>query len=149
MFGTPGETRCICANRRRYWFRRGPTRRAIVPRTIALNCSSLLGCNRKSTPMTGCFFCLAPPARLELTTLRLGGARSLQVSYGGIFSCVWIFYSNNSLLSRKCGTFFSDPGIYCCSSLWKGAENMTEHTDPNMDLDDLIFNKEDGGPSER
>ena len=29
---------------------------------------------------------VAPPARLELTTLRLGGARSIQVSYGGIFS---------------------------------------------------------------
>ena len=29
---------------------------------------------------------LAPPARLELTTLRLGGARSIQVSYGGISS---------------------------------------------------------------
>ncbi len=27
---------------------------------------------------------LAPPARLELTTLRLGGARSILVSYGGI-----------------------------------------------------------------
>lgn len=27
---------------------------------------------------------LAPPARLELTTLRLGGARSIQVSYGGL-----------------------------------------------------------------
>ena len=29
---------------------------------------------------------LAPPARLELTTLRLGGARSIQVSYGGIYN---------------------------------------------------------------
>ena len=28
--------------------------------------------------------CMAPPARLELTTLRLGGVRSIQVSYGGI-----------------------------------------------------------------
>ena len=27
---------------------------------------------------------MAPPARLELTTLRLGGVRSIQVSYGGI-----------------------------------------------------------------
>ena len=27
---------------------------------------------------------LAPPARLELTTLRLGGVRSIQVSYGDI-----------------------------------------------------------------
>ena len=28
---------------------------------------------------------LAPPARLELTTLRLGGVRSIQVSYGGVY----------------------------------------------------------------
>ena len=27
---------------------------------------------------------LAPPARLELTTSRLGGVRSIQVSYGGV-----------------------------------------------------------------
>ena len=27
---------------------------------------------------------LAPPARLELTTLRLGGVRSIQVSYRGM-----------------------------------------------------------------
>ena len=32
---------------------------------------------------------LAPPARLELTTSRLGGVRSIQVSYGGM-----LIYSN-------------------------------------------------------
>ena len=32
---------------------------------------------------------LAPPARLELTTLRLGGARSIQVSYGGVYAVLY------------------------------------------------------------
>ena len=31
---------------------------------------------------------MAPPARLELTTLRLGGVRSIQVSYGGVCSSI-------------------------------------------------------------
>ena len=39
---------------------------------------------------------LAPPARLELTTLRLGGVRSVQVSYGGLCKYYSIFR-----LSRK------------------------------------------------
>lgn len=34
---------------------------------------------------------LAPPARLELTTLRLGGVRSVQVSYGGLYKNYSIF----------------------------------------------------------
>ena len=41
-------------------------------------------------PLWGSF--LAPPARLELTTLRLGGARSIQVSYGGIFQDILTEY---------------------------------------------------------
>ena len=41
---------------------------------------------------------MAPPARLELTTLRLGGARSIQVSYGGLFA--HIFYLRIIQLSR-------------------------------------------------
>ena len=37
---------------------------------------------------------MAPPARLELTTLRLGGVRSIQVSYGGMREyCTQIFLS--------------------------------------------------------
>ena len=32
------------------------------------------------------FLNLAPPARLELTTSRLGGVRSIQVSYGGVLT---------------------------------------------------------------
>ena len=39
---------------------------------------------------------LAPPARLELTTLRLGGARSIPVSYGGILK----YYSGRMRLCQ-------------------------------------------------
>jgi hypothetical protein len=31
----------------------------------------------------------------------------------------------------------------------KGAMNMRENDDPNVDLDDLIFDEDAGGPSER
>ena len=52
------------------------------PRRILLFES--LGGKNKSTP-EGVLLFLAPPARLELTTLRLGGVRSIQVSYGGVY----------------------------------------------------------------
>ena len=45
---------------------------------------------RKKSPLPiGRGLFLAPPARLELTTLRLGGVRSILVSYGGIL-CLFI-----------------------------------------------------------
>ena len=51
---------------------------------------------------------LAPPARLELTTLRLGGVRSIQVSYGGMME----LYSKNFRVSTEFGDFFAGDGIY-------------------------------------
>lgn len=35
------------------------------------------------------------------------------------------------------------------SSLWKGVIVMRESDDPRADLDDLIFDEDAGGPSER
>ena len=94
---------------------------------------------------------MAPPARLELTTLRLGGARSIQVSYGGILTQfnVHIFYSKNKLLSRKSGTFFIDINIYCYVVFFRGGISMRESTSPNDDLEDLLFDPDAGGPSQR
>ena len=57
---------------------------------------------------------MAPPARLELTTLRLGGARSIQVSYGGILK---LLYPKIFGMSIPGWTFFPGGGIYwkeCC-----------------------------------
>ena len=94
---------------------------------------------------------MAPPARLELTTLRLGGARSIQVSYGGMLPQfrVYIFYSKYCDLSRKSGTFFGISSIYCYIVILKGEITMRETNDPNADLDDLLFEPDDGGPSQR
>ena len=50
---------------------------------------------------------------------------------------------------RKFGTFFSAVIIYWPGVFLKGAKTMPDCTDPWGDLDDFIFDKEDGGPSER
>lgn len=60
-----------------------------------------------------------------------------------------IYYPNNSELSRKNGTLFGCYRIYCPVDHWKGAVNVRENDDPNVDLDDLIFDEDAGGPSER
>ena len=89
---------------------------------------------------------MAPPARLELTTLRLGGARSIQVSYGGVTMLLYpkIFWM--SILSED---FFPVWHIYWKECLWKGGLDMWNEGAENQDLDDLIFEEDDGGPSER
>ena len=89
---------------------------------------------------------LAPPARLELTTLRLGGVRSIQVSYGGMSMKLAegnnrlrlfegagsaadgaagfagkhteVLYRKKLCLSINCGTFFSSKRIYCPVSVF-------------------------------
>ena len=62
---------------------------------------------------------------------------------------VHIFYSKNRVLSRKSGTFFGSNSIYCYIVILKGATTMRESNDPNADLDDLLFEPDDGGPSQR
>lgn len=45
--------------------------------------------------------------------------------------------------------FFHTSGIYWQEASGKEAAVMWESNDPNTDLEDLIFEKEDGGPSQR
>jgi len=73
------------------------------------------------------------------------------VSYGGMLTQfrAYIFYRKNRHLSRKSGTFFDGAGIYCYVVFLKGDNAMFESTDPNADLEDLIFYPGEGGPSER
>jgi len=61
----------------------------------------------------------------------------------------YIFYPKKADLSRKSGTFFPSFGIYCPVVFLERSLTMYYSDDPNADLDDLIFDKEDGGPSER
>ena len=39
--------------------------------------------------------------------------------------------------------------VYTIPPKQKGGEKMRECSDPSVDLDDLIFDEDDGGPSER
>ncbi len=60
-----------------------------------------------------------------------------------------LFYPNFMEVSRKSGTFFLPRRIYCPVGKRKDVTAMRESNDPNADLDDLIFEEGDGGPSER
>ena len=61
---------------------------------------------------------LAPPARLELTTLRLGGARSIQVSYGGML-LPW--HCNGKFIScqQNRGDFFLPLAYTIRKAVWE------------------------------
>ena len=98
---------------------------------------------------------LAPPARLELTTLRLGGARSIQVSYGGL--CLLHCTQKCPVCQPKHKRNYQHFPLHFLPALAynitdvcvKGGTGVRESNDPNVDLDDLIFDEDDGGPSER
>ena len=58
---------------------------------------------------------MAPPARLELTTLRLGGARSIRVSYGGML--LYDFNPSFSNCQSKLVNFLRN--LLTLQPLWK------------------------------
>ena len=90
--------------------------------------------------------------KISLLNISLGGGRSIQLSYWGVWMCpgrtLFTFYWKNSALSRKSGTFFSPSGIYC-NVVPERRREMWQNSDPQIDLDDLIFDQQDGGPSQR
>ena len=63
---------------------------------------------------------MAPPARLELTTLRLGGVRSIQVSYGGV--CKDYCSLNEAKCQPKSPVNFSPSAAYNVRSVFKGGQ---------------------------
>ena len=54
---------------------------------------------------------MAPPARLELTTLRLGGVRSILVSYGGISNSLTYFTQKKTVCQGKI-FLFKEPELF-------------------------------------
>ena len=46
-------------------------------------------------------------------------------------------------------SFFTWPGIYCQECVQKGGFMMRQTDDPYADLEDLLFDEDAGGPSER
>ena len=56
---------------------------------------------------------LARPKEFESPTFRLGGGRSIQLSYGRIYTAL---YPKKVFLSTKTGVFFRSGNIYCQES---------------------------------
>ena len=94
---------------------------------------------------------MAPPARLELTTLRLGGVRSIQVSYGGIwklFSTAGIVPVKFHGVNQKCANSQAARNILSGVALQRGGR-VLNGVESCVDLDDLLFAEGDGLPSDR
>ncbi len=88
----------------------------------------------------------------EPPTFRLGGGCSIQLSYWRVFHSI----VQNILLcvNRKSGDsfrfiFLLSTHILLRLQKKKGGTCMRQTNDPNADLDDLIFDEDAGGPSER
>ena len=88
---------------------------------------------------------MAPPARLELTTLRLGGVRSIQVSYGGV--CSNIVPKKTASVNEK-PTHFSYVAAYNGKMILQGGKYM-DKKDVHFDVDDYIFADQEWQPSEK
>ena len=89
---------------------------------------------------------LAPQKEFESPTFRLGGGRSILLSYWGV--CCYIL-PNFFHAVKKIRHFFCFPPHIIHWHFQKGAKLMRESNDPNADLEDLIFDEDAGGPSQR
>ena len=89
---------------------------------------------------------LAHQRGFEPPTYRLGGGRSILLSYW----CSYPYILPKFFLSvKKIRHFFYSGKHILSGSFDKEAKNMYTSDDPCADLDDLIFEKGAGGPSDR
>ena len=83
----------------------------------------------------------------ERYNVTLGGGRSILLSYWCIH--FYILPKFFPAVKKIRHIFYALWHILSGSLLLKGETDMRECSDPRMDLDDLIFDADAGGPSER
>ena len=89
---------------------------------------------------------LAPQKEFESPTFRLGGGRSILLSYWGV--CISIVPKNYSAVNKNPAHFL--PGAsYTVRSGKGGRMRMGERTEPYIDLEDLLYDEDSGQPSQR
>ena len=88
---------------------------------------------------------MAPQKEFESPTFRLGGGRSILLSYWGM---TVLLYPNFLILSILSGGIFSVRRIYWQASNTERRMRMEEEKTP-VDIDDWIFDEDDGQPSQR
>ena len=97
---------------------------------------------------------MARPARFERTAFRLGGGCSILLSYWRI--CILHCNEKIPLCQQKAvwilrwiSLHFSVDYAYTITVAERRRASVRETNDPYADLDDLIFDEDDGGPSQR
>ena len=90
---------------------------------------------------------LARQKEFESPTFRLGGGRSIQLSYWRIFT--FGIVAKKIFGVNRISGYFSDSFAYITRSGFERSGIVKESNDPYADLDDLIFGEGDGLPSER
>ena len=90
---------------------------------------------------------MAPQKEFESPTFRLGGGRSILLSYWGM--CGYYSTQINCSCQENTAHFFPPPEYTVLEYFERSNPSMYYSDDPNADLDDLIFEEDAGGPSER
>ena len=90
---------------------------------------------------------LARLKEFESPTFRLGGGRSILLSYWCIF-CPVIVTKKSCSVNKNREIIFHIQHILS-GRIWRGGENMEEKNERALDIDDLIFGEEETGPSQR
>ena len=90
---------------------------------------------------------LALQKEFESPTFRLGGGRSIRLSYWCVF-CPVIVTKKSRPVNKNSEIIFFAKHILSGRTL-RGGENMDEKKEHAADIDDLIFGEEETGPSQR
>ena len=90
---------------------------------------------------------MARQKEFESPTFRLGGGRSILLSYWCIF-CPVIVTKKSASVNKNSEIIFLPKHILSGRAL-RGGENMEEKKEHAADIDDLIFGEEESGPSQR
>ena len=97
-------------------------------------------------------FLLARQKGFEPPTFRLGGGCSIQLSYWRLYHSI-VQNIPHCVNRKSCDSFrfiFLPVSAYTAKTAKKkGGLSMRQTDDPNADLEDLIFDEDAGGPSER
>ena len=89
---------------------------------------------------------MAPQKEFESPTFRLGGGRSILLSYWGV--CNSIVPKIISAVNKN-PAHFSPAASYTVRSEKGGRMRMGEFSEPYIDLEDLLYDEDSGQPSQR
>ena len=80
-----------------------------------VRCMRYVTLSKEKAQKTFVFWALASPARFELTTFRLGGGRSILLSYGDMLICLL----SNSIINYMCQSSACQSHVGCAAANYR------------------------------